>query len=95
MGLFSVIEERLQCVNYSTYLGSDTFTILMKNMESVSKVEGIVAPFQNFVNRFSSNFFFSILNNFTLGLVLRHNYEFINGPGNLCFHALHRDQKGV
>ena len=57
MGLFSVIEERLPVVNYSTYLGSDTFTILMKNMESVSKVEGIVAPFQNFVNSFSSNFF--------------------------------------
>ena len=94
MGLFSVIEERLPVVNYTTYLGSDTFTILMKNMESVSKVEGIVAPFQNFVNSFSLNFF-SILNNFPLGLVLRNRYEFINGPGNLCFHALHRDQKGV
>ena len=94
MGLFSVIEERLQVVNYTTYLGSDTFTILMKNMESVSKVEGIVAPFQNFVNSFSLNFF-CILNNFTLGLVLRNHYEFIDGPGNLCFHALHRDQKGV
>ena len=54
MGLFSVVEERLQVVNYTTYLGSDTFTILMKNMESVSKVEGIIAPFQNFVKTFFS-----------------------------------------
>ena len=57
MGLFSVVEERLQVVNYTTYLGSDTFTILMKNMESVSKVEGIIAPFQNFVKYFLTSIF--------------------------------------
>ena len=60
MGLFSVVEERLQVVNYTTYLGSDTFTILMKNMESVSKVEGIIAPFQNFVRYFSLTSIFSL-----------------------------------
>ena len=88
MGLFSVVEERLQVVNYTTYLGSDTFTILMKNMESVSKVEGIIAPFQNFVKHFFpySNFF-HILSSL-IGLDLYYNDQFINGPNYLCLHSL-------
>ena len=45
MGLFSVIEERMDIVNFTNYLGADTFTILMKNAQRVSKVEAIVAPF--------------------------------------------------
>ena len=49
IGLFSVVEERLEVVNYTTFLGADTFTILMKNIERVSKVESIVAPFNIWV----------------------------------------------
>ena len=87
MGLFSVVEERLQVVNYTTYLGSDTFTILMKNMESVSKVEGIIAPFQNFVNNFFPYINFPNILSFS-GLDLYYNDQFINGPNYLCLHSL-------
>ena len=45
MGFFSVIEERTQVVNFTNYLGYDTYTILMKNIQRVSKVEGFTAPF--------------------------------------------------
>ena len=45
MGFFSVIEERIQVVNFTNYLGYDTYTILMKNIQRVSKVEGFTAPF--------------------------------------------------
>ena len=45
MGFFSVIEERMKVVNFSTYLGCDTYTLLMKNAPSLSKVEAITAPF--------------------------------------------------
>ena len=88
MGLFSVVEERLQVVNYTTYLGSDTFTILMKNMESVSKVEGIIAPFQNFVKYFFHTSIFPHLQKISIGLDLYYNDQSINGPNYLCVHSL-------
>lgn len=50
MGLFSLVQERLEVVNYTQFLGSDTFTILMKNIERVSKVESIIAPFHKHVS---------------------------------------------
>ena len=49
IGLFSLVEERLEVVNYTQFLGADTFTLLMKNIKRVSKVESIVAPFNLWV----------------------------------------------
>lgn len=47
LGLFSVIEERMEIVEYSAYLGCDTFTILMKNaVQAGAKRNAIIAPFE-------------------------------------------------
>ena len=52
MGFFSVIEERIEVVNFTNYLGYDTYTILMKNIQRVSKVEGFTAPFTGKVSEY-------------------------------------------
>ena len=44
-GLFSVLNERLEVVEYSKLFGVDSHTILMQNVKHVSKVESILAPF--------------------------------------------------
>ena len=66
MGFFSVIEERVEVVNFTNYLGYDTFTILMKNIQRVSKVEGFTAPFTGKVSTYNlSSFFYKNFEYFT------------------------------
>ena len=39
------MEERTKVVDYSSYLGSDTYTILMKTPNHFSKADSLIAPF--------------------------------------------------
>ena len=44
-GLFSVTESRVAKVDYSRFLGEDTFTILMRTPKHFSKADSLIAPF--------------------------------------------------
>lgn len=45
VGTFNVLEDRLNVVDFSTFLGFDTYTILMRSPEHVSKQDSLIAPF--------------------------------------------------
>ncbi len=44
-GFFSVLESRMAVVDFSDFLGLESHTIIMKNVEHDSKVEVILSPF--------------------------------------------------
>ena len=53
-GLFNVMEERFEKVDYSRFVGEDTFTILMKSEKHFSKADSLIAPFSRDVSLIKS-----------------------------------------
>ena len=49
-GLFNLMESRAELVEYSRFVGEDTFTILMKSEKHFSKADSLIAPFSRDVS---------------------------------------------
>ena len=45
IGLYSIMEERQQVVDYSRIFGYDTWTLLTKAPRTKAKTNGLLAPF--------------------------------------------------
>ena len=50
LGQFVIMADRLEAVDFSRYLGAETFTILMKTPSHISKADSLIAPFSRDVS---------------------------------------------